>query len=168
MAGLASRQEDCQTIGEIIAHHTLTGAFRLSGGGVAHEYIDLRSALLCTECCVHLGTWYAVEIALTRMDAGVALADTLVVATGAFGALLLGHLAGLYGRYGALWTPKGHGVEWSGSPDVLSKLDLPLNVVLVDDVVTTGGTLARLRDVCVGRGWNVIGEVVAVRAGTDR
>lgn len=136
----------------IIAHHRLRGDFKLSGGGQADAYIDLRSALLCWRCAPELTGWYIDQIP----DGGY-----VPVATGTFGALLLGHLAAA-GWGGVLWNPKGHGVEWSGGDAPRSR-----DVVLLDDVVTTGGTLRALRAACEARGWRVVREIVAWRASTE-
>ena len=138
------------TIEEIVEHHTLHGEFKLSNGGTSDTYIDLRSALLCWKCSHRLSRWY-VDRLLQEHGA------ITPVATGSFGALLLGHLSEA-GWGCVLWNPKGHGVEWSGS-----KVHPGTRVVLLDDVVTTGGTLRALRAACEAQGWEVVGEIVAVR-----
>lgn len=135
----------------VIEHHTLHGDFVLSNGDRSDTYIDLRSAVLCWRCAPTLVFWY---------DSEIGESGHVPVATGAFGALLLGSLAAA-GRGGILWNPKGHGVEWSGI-----HRDGQKQVVLVDDVVTTGRTLSALRSACAMQGWDVVSEVVAVRRST--
>lgn len=143
----------------IIRHHTRSGVFSLSGGGTAEQYVDLRSALLCDHCGRDLAAWYAGQIS----DAFNGGTEGAVVGTGAFGAMLLAVLAQDDERC-ILWNPKGHGVEWS-SGYWLPGTGEP--VVLVDDVVTTGGTLRALRAACEAQGWRVVGEIVASRASTE-
>ncbi len=144
------------SIAHVIAHHTLRGDFTLSSGERSKTYIDLRSAWLCRECEDEMYGFYATGLNRATGDRG--REDVCVVGTGYFGAMLLARLRWRYNRL--LWTPKGHGVEWSGqcSPDVGE-------AVIVDDVVTTGATLAALREACEQRGLEVIGTVVAKEAG---
>lgn len=49
-------------------------------------------------------------------------------------------------------------MEWSGPT-----LHRGSRVVLLDDVVTTGGTMRALGAACEAQGWEVVGEVVAMR-----
>ena len=142
----------------VVDHHTLQGEFGLSGGGTSGIYIDMRSALLCWRCAVPLVAWYeeALERSVTEEYKAVP------VATGTFGALLLGWL-GAWDWGGILWNPKGHGVEWSWSGH--KPLNAIRRVALLDDVVTTGGTLRALRAACERQGWEVVAEIVAVRRG---
>lgn len=158
-----------ESLRSVVHHHTTEGTFKLSGGGEAGGYLDLRSALLCHEsptCCAsRLVLYYTGKIAeIAGDDEGVT-----VVGTGAFGAALLALLSdadrGVRLDSYALWNPKGHGVAWSGRTGVHAR------AVLVDDVVTTGGTLAALRAATGrlltsgGQLVEVLGEAVAVRRG---
>ena len=134
----------------VIDHHTLHGEFKLSNGGTSDTYIDLRAALLCPLCGESVAHWYSGQIE-ELAEGGIT-----AVATGSFGALLLGSLTRDWRC--VLWNPKGHGVEWSGT-----YVHRGFRVVLLDDVVTTGGTLRALRAACEKEGWEVVGEIVAVR-----
>lgn len=139
-------------LGDVIRHHTKVGEHWLSSGVRADYYIDLRDALLCASCHDYLVDWYQTKIMAALGDHRHE--QYAIVATGHFGALLLGALAQRGGR-GALYNEKGHGRMWAGVEAER------INAVLVDDVVTSGATLARLRVATEARGWSVIGEVVA-------
>lgn len=138
----------------IMRHHQLTGDFNLSGGGKSNTYFDLRSAVLCDICREHLLSHYAnnlIRIHQEKLDPDET--DFHLVATGAFGALLLGALGTDWDS--VLWNPKPHGVEWSGlMPSQGCK------VVIVDDVITKGLTLQRVKQRCTEMGWEVIDTVV--------
>ena len=133
-------------LNSVVEHHTVAGQVTLSGGAGSDIYLDLRAALLCPRCRGTLLGWY--ESMLPNLT---------VVGTGAFGALLLSALCD-YERPCLLWNPKKHGLAWSGNRPRPGE-----EVILVDDVVSTGETLSRLREACEREGWVVRGEIVAVR-----
>ncbi len=141
---------------EILEHHTLEGEFTLSSGKKSTTYIDLRSALLCRECRLDLINWYDSQIMKFGNVDDIEYVVS-VVGTGVFGAMLSGEITNNY--YSIIWNPKNHGVEWSGDKEEIEETK---QVVLVDDVKTSGNTLKRLKEACEGRGWKVIGEIVYV------
>lgn len=137
-----------------IERHRVDGSVQLSGGDTADTYFDLRAALLCEDCSEAVVSWYREALAKVGMVAGPA---PTLVGTGTFGAMLLARLTQRYRYRCLLWNPKGHGIEWSG--------DMPgegQHVVIVDDVITTGGTLARLRAAVEQQGWIIDATIVAV------
>ena len=140
---------------KVIEHHTLRGDFELSGGGRSDTYIDLRSAWLCRFCSDEMYGFYVT--AINRLLGYPHPTEVCIVGTGHFGAMTLATLRWRENRL--LWTPKGHGVEWSGQCD--SAIG---EAIIVDDVVTTGGTVERLTAACEQRGLHVIGVVTAVPA----
>lgn len=120
--------------------YALTGQFSLSSGSQSAVYVDCRAAML-----EHPRTFRKfLEGQLER------LGWPIPVATGTGGALMLATV----GAGGYLYNPKGHGVPWS--PDPLPGEE----VVLLDDVRTTGATLSLLRDACREAGLIVTGEIV--------
>lgn len=119
--------------------YAVRGEFKLSSGRVSDRYIDCRAAML-----EHPRVFR--KFLESALDA---YGWALPVATGTGGALMLATIG-----YGHLWNPKGHGQEWSPVPSEGA------DVVLFDDVKTTGATLERLRAACVEAGLNVVGEIV--------
>jgi orotate phosphoribosyltransferase len=117
----------------------MSGDFALSSGARSDTYVDCRAAMLKDQAAFSLYLWEE----LNRYR------NAAPVATGTSGALMLGLIG-----WGYLWNPKGHGVEWSPRPAKGT------SVVLFDDVVTTHGTLDRLRAACEAAGLVVAGEVV--------
>lgn len=115
------------------------GKFKLSGGSLSDKYVDCRAAML--ERPRMFRKFLTQE--LQR------LGWPEPVATGNGGAIMLATVG-----LGCLWNPKGHGKEWSPSPTPGTE------VVLFDDVKTTGGTLKRLREAAEAGGLVVVGEVV--------
>lgn len=131
---------------DVAAHHRVTGPVTLASGIVSDSYIDIRAAMLCGQCASMVTAHFQgflIEHA-RRFGSGFR-----VVGTGTFGAMLL---ARLYGVPRSLWLDKDHGVPW-----VHSHTDepMPTRAVIVDDVRTTGGTLARLEAACEAIGLTV-------------
>lgn len=134
-------------------HHILEAApghqFKLTAGGTARVYRDMRAALLCQSCRSRVMGFYRSELITVWATHGL----TMPLATGAFGAMLLGAMPLLepFKSAGILWNPKSHGIEWS----IGDSADLERcagRVILLDDVVTSGETMRRLRDAALERG----------------
>ena len=138
----------------VIGHHTLPGNFRLSNGRRSKTYIDLRSAMLCIPCQYAIYDW--IEEALSRLPRRYARSAVNVIGIGMFGALVTPVLQGFGGAHALIWNPKEHGTVWSGQRS-RSRF-----AVLVNDVKTTGATLAAARKAAEREGFEVVREFVAV------
>lgn len=134
-------------------HHTfdwVTG----SSGKVVRNYIDLRDALICGTCSSIIIGAYREQIAKLRklhsLSAGLLLHGT-------FGAMLASALIHRGGTEN-LWSMMVVLDKKHGRP-IIGRVTFN-NVILVDDVVTTGQTLHRMKDEVVRQGLREIGTVV--------
>lgn len=129
---------------EIVERYRRSGV-RTRSGETVDDYIDLRSALLDEYDQGRVVAWFRKQLEPHRHD--------LIIGTGAFGA----GLCVLLMRFGwktALWNPKDHGIEWSGYLN-------GRRAVFVDDVVTTGETIALAHEAAAAAGISIVRTVVA-------
>lgn len=120
------------------------GLVRRAGGRMATSYADFRA--------LAFDRWEEVAELFPQAVAAEYGPNVALAATGVSGALLLAAASLEYSCH--LWNPKGHGKDWSPKPPKAGE------VVLVDDVRTTGGTLAALRDAVTAAGAIVKGDLV--------
>ncbi|MGC9210059.1 MAG: orotate phosphoribosyltransferase [Acidilobus sp.] len=112
----------------------LFGEFRLSSGAVSHVYVDMRRVLGSPPHFRELSALLAREV----LDIGVP--DDAVVAGVATGGIPWATAVAMILGYPLAYVrqPKGHGTE-----RVVEGADVSnRNVVIIDDVATTGGSLA--------------------------
>jgi orotate phosphoribosyltransferase len=134
------------------------GDFKLSGGGRSRVYIDLRSYPM------HPPEFRAALEELTQVIRGLRGYDRNTVLAGvatggipwAIGASLLLGVPATYVRP----EPKGHGTSRLVEAEVAGR-----RVVVVDDVATTGGSLASAVEALRGAGADVIAAVAVVDRG---
>jgi orotate phosphoribosyltransferase len=136
-----------------------TGTFTLASGRTSHYYVDGRKVTLSAEGAFEVGAGVLALIAdLTGLAAigGLTMgADPIVGATLA--------MAGLAGRKGLLGflvrkEAKGHGT----GKLVEGPLEAGMDVVIVDDVATTGGSSLQAVDAVEAMGCKVVRVVVVL------
>ena len=132
------------TLAESLLKHRHEGDFELSAGGRSKVYWDVRSALLEPFALSEYSDWVSDRYLGDESPFVEGPPEIAGISIG--GALLIGavlgwcdHLNGVVLRSGR----KGHGLpsEWIGDTSALNGR----KVLLLDDVLTTGSTLARVR-----------------------
>ncbi len=146
--------------------HTVTGSFTLSSGEESDTYIDIIGLSMCGDrnhvmdnTCQYIMEEY-MEALQASIPRDIKKNTFYLMLTGHWGAMMVAsgvfyHDKGIM----TLWTPYGHGVEWRHDKSTKSKAR---NIILVDDVRTTGATLAAMAVAAEDAGFNVVGEFVLV------
>lgn len=143
----------------VLDHHRHEGEVTLASGETSNVYYDIREALLCGACMHRVAEHYIYFLAEAKGE------PMRVVSTGTFGAMILTTLStrwnsvGMRKRPTSLWLQKDHGRQWVHDDSVAPKQGG--GVVLLDDVITTGGTMAALeRAGAEAFGWKVADRLV--------
>lgn len=141
----------------VLAHHRHDERVTLTSGLESDVYYDLREAMLCS-CRAALRVWYARRI--SEIERAVGTPATIIL-TGTFGGMMSVELSRL-GWPCAVWKDAEHGRELSGHVP-----EAGAAVILVDDVVSTGGTMRRMTEAMNARAYRIIGEIAAYRRDED-
>lgn len=110
------------------------GKFLLATGDSSNYYFDFRGPLLNKDANLS-------NLINNYIRLNFNVRNTLFIGTGIGGATFLSTINSVYPC--ALWNPKGHGLDWSGI------IDLSKDVVIVDDVCTTGSSIRKLHNVII-------------------
>jgi len=134
------------------------GDFTLKSGAKSDVYVDCRRLLTTRQLALHAGYCVARRIAELRLQQHVPVDFLVAVPEGGLPLLAATLMNGVTGSTGAIlsggWVrskPKDHGLSdvlVGAFPD-LENRDRPLDVVMIEDVVTTGGSvLAAMETLC--------------------
>lgn len=151
---------------DAVKAHTLTGSFTLASGAISDTYIDIIGLSMCSSREHVRGSTcqFVMDDYIDALESSIPKAikknTYYLMFTGRWGAMMTASDT-FYSDKAVmvLWTPPGHGVEWRYSKTTRSKAK---NIILVDDVRTTGATLAAMAVAAESEGYKVVGEFALV------